>query len=151
MNGLLGVVVSMLYGVLIGNALTTAFFRVPRDIPLNGLLEQGGKKPHCSDCGHALRYWEYFPILSWVSTRWNCNYCGVKTDLAYPVLEIGTMIMALFLYFILGVNDRFILLVLLAATAFLNLMLLLRYRRIFLKSSLIMLACGMVNLLYWMI
>ncbi len=137
-----------IYAVLAGNAATTAFFRIPRNIPINGWKIVGGKKPHCSNCGHLLRFWEYLPVLSWIFTKWRCSYCGSKTDIAYPILEIGSVVIIFVLYMFLGFGERIVINFLFFAALLLNTMLFVRHKRIFLKSMAIMLSSIIVNLVY---
>lgn len=76
------------FGVLMGNFTTTLFHRLPRGIMLHGFDRKNTRPPFCSVCEHILKFYEYLPILSWVSTRGSCNYCDAKITPAYFYLEI---------------------------------------------------------------
>ena len=98
----MGVVVAALFGLLFGNYATSYYHRLPLKKPINGVSKKKGQVPHCSVCGHALKFYEYFPLLSWISTRGECNYCGVKIDPVYTILEVSTMLFAIVLYYVRG-------------------------------------------------
>ncbi len=100
-------VVAALFGVLFGNYATTYYHRIPLRKPINGLSKKKGQVPHCSVCGHSLKFYEYFPVLSWIFTRGKCNYCGVKIDPVYAILEISTMFFAILLYIARGIDLLF--------------------------------------------
>lgn len=77
-----------IFGILIGNFTTTIFYRLPRGIILYGFNRNTTQPPFCSKCKHVLKFYEYLPILSWVSTRGTCNYCHAPITLSYFYLEI---------------------------------------------------------------
>jgi prepilin signal peptidase PulO-like enzyme (type II secretory pathway) len=116
----LSICFAFIIGVLFGNYASTALFRLPRNIPISGYNTNTGKAPHCSTCEHKLKFYEYLPVLSWVSTKGKCNYCGVKINPKYTILEVATALLALSLYLYIGsFNEEYILL--LCAGTLLNL------------------------------
>lgn len=96
-------------GLLFGNYLTTFYHRITNKLPINGVM-QDGMKPHCDSCGHELRYYEYFPVLSLIFCRGYCNYCNAKIPIIYFILEFSTMLAALALWALVGFSSLFILL-----------------------------------------
>jgi prepilin signal peptidase PulO-like enzyme (type II secretory pathway) len=90
------------WGVLMGNFTTTLFHRLPRGIMLHGFDKKNTRPPFCSVCEHILKFYEYLPILSWVSTRGSCNYCGAKITLTYFYLEILGGIFSVLCVFLYG-------------------------------------------------
>ncbi len=44
----------------------------------------------CPACGHALRWYENIPVLSFVGLRGRCSACGQPISWRYPVVEIST-------------------------------------------------------------
>jgi leader peptidase (prepilin peptidase)/N-methyltransferase len=46
--------------------------------------------PHsrCSHCGHAIRWWENVPVLSWILLRARCSGCGTRIAARYPLVEL---------------------------------------------------------------
>jgi len=102
-------------GLLFGNLLTSFYHRILTNKPINGIFESG-MKPHCANCYTELKYYEYFPVLSWISCRFRCNYCGTKIPIVYFLLEIISMFIALILWLIIGFTSLFIFLFFLALT-----------------------------------
>jgi leader peptidase (prepilin peptidase) / N-methyltransferase len=45
---------------------------------------------HCPSCGHAIRWYENIPIVSWLFLRGRCSGCGVKISPMYPAIEATT-------------------------------------------------------------
>ncbi|MBW4046655.1 MAG: prepilin peptidase [Proteobacteria bacterium] len=46
--------------------------------------------PHsrCGHCGHAIRWWENVPVLSWILLRARCSGCGTHIAARYPLVEL---------------------------------------------------------------
>lgn len=139
--------VVLIYGALLGNYLTTAYHRIPLNKPINGMLGEKGIKPHCSVCNHELKYYEYFPILSWIFTRQRCNYCGVAVDKVYTMLEVGMMIISLLLFLRFGMGTEYVLLTLFAATLLLFVTLYIMYRKFYFKSLAFVVVSGIIYVL----
>lgn len=76
------------FGLLIGNFATTLLYRLPRNIIPYGFSCYGMKPPFCPKCKHALRFYEYLPVLNWVNTKGSCNYCNEKISSSYFYLEV---------------------------------------------------------------
>lgn len=103
-------IVSILVGVMLGNFATTILYRIPRNITICGLDKKINQPPFCSFCHHPLKYYEFLPILSWISTRGKCNYCRHPIPLSYTVLEILGCITSVVCYTVFGLGDLYILL-----------------------------------------
>jgi prepilin signal peptidase PulO-like enzyme (type II secretory pathway) len=62
-------------------------------------------RSHCFKCKKTLKFFDLFPILSFLSTSWKCRYCKTKIPYIYPILELSTGILfALIWYFLVDVN-----------------------------------------------
>ena len=108
-----------LVGLLIGSFLNVVIYRVPKmmerqwaaecaelsDAAVDAPAVSGGgaekfnlfaPRSRCSSCGHAIRWYENIPVLSYVFLRGRCSACGVHFSLRYPVVELLTG--ALFFY-----------------------------------------------------
>ena len=44
----------------------------------------------CPSCGHAIRWYENVPIVSWLLLRGRCSGCGVSISPMYPAIEATT-------------------------------------------------------------
>jgi len=97
---------ALIIGLMAGNFATTALHRLPRGIPI--YASSANLRPRCSYCSHELKFFEYLPILSWISAKGSCNYCGHKINPLYTLLEtFGALISVLCLTFF-GLTDLYI-------------------------------------------
>lgn len=44
----------------------------------------------CPKCGHAIRWYENIPLLSWLVLRGKCSGCGTRISVRYPLVELAT-------------------------------------------------------------
>src|SRR5574343_1684916 len=44
----------------------------------------------CPSCGHAIRWYENIPVISWLALRGKCSSCGTRISLRYPFIELAT-------------------------------------------------------------
>ena len=76
-----------LLGAMIGSFLTVVAARLPRG---ESIVAPGSA---CPSCGHALRWRENVPIVSWLALRGRCSACGAAIGVRYLALEVGTAAM----------------------------------------------------------
>ena len=69
-----------LYGIVIGSFLNVCILR----IPAHESLVPGS---HCTACGHRLRWYDLFPLFSYLLLKGRCRYCGAKISAQYPLVE----------------------------------------------------------------
>lgn len=43
----------------------------------------------CPHCRHELAAWDLIPVLSWLSLRGKCRYCGKRISIQYPLVELA--------------------------------------------------------------
>lgn len=74
--------VIFIMGTLFGSFFTLAVYRLPlgKDI----LYEHS----FCPNCNSKLKFIDLIPIISYVSLRGKCRYCGEKVRIRYLILEI---------------------------------------------------------------
>lgn len=70
-----------LYGALLGSFANVVIWRFPRG---ESLVAPGS---HCPTCGHAVRWYDNVPIVSWMALRGRCRDCGERISARYPVVE----------------------------------------------------------------
>lgn len=58
-------------------------------------------RSHCSKCWHNLWIFELIPIFSWLKNMWKCRYCKQKVSKIYPILEISTWLVFMFVWIFL--------------------------------------------------
>jgi len=109
---LIELIPAIIFGVLIGNYTTTCLFRIPRGIDICGINATHSQPPCCSACKHPLKFYEFLPVLSWIFTRFKCNYCNAKINTNYFILEFSNACVSIILYLLLGYSEIYLLSVL---------------------------------------
>lgn len=81
-----------IFGTIIGSFLNVCIFRIP--------LEQSIAFPpsHCMNCGKRLKWYDMFPIISWLILKGKCRFCKSKISYRYPLVEFATGIIYLCIY-----------------------------------------------------
>jgi len=78
------IVMSVIFGVVIGSFLNVVIYR----IPAGRQIVKGHSM--CMSCGHNLAAKDLIPILSWVSLKGKCRYCGAPIASRYTKIESFT-------------------------------------------------------------
>ncbi len=70
-------------GLLFGSFLNVCISRLPS--------HESIVKPrsHCMACGHAIRWYDNIPILSWLVLRARCRDCKARISWRYPAVELA--------------------------------------------------------------
>lgn len=70
-----------LYGIVIGSFLNVCIYRIP-------LKESVAKeRSHCMTCGYQLRWFDLFPLFSYLFLGGKCRKCKSKISVQYPLVE----------------------------------------------------------------
>jgi leader peptidase (prepilin peptidase)/N-methyltransferase len=77
--------VGLIVGLLFGSFLNVCIARVPRG---ESVVQPGS---HCMSCGHAIRWYDNVPVLSWVLLRGRCRDCGAAISWRYPAVELAML------------------------------------------------------------
>jgi prepilin signal peptidase PulO-like enzyme (type II secretory pathway) len=72
-----------LFGVIIGSFLNVYIYRFHTGKSING-------NSHCLSCAKPLRWYELFPLLSYLGLRGRCGGCGCRIPIRYFVVELLT-------------------------------------------------------------
>ena len=78
-------------GAIIGSFLNVVILRLNTGRTLGG-------RSGCMSCGYKLRWYDLIPIISWISLGGRCRQCKSKISLQYPLVEFGTGVLFLFLF-----------------------------------------------------
>jgi leader peptidase (prepilin peptidase)/N-methyltransferase len=78
LNGLV-----FILGVIIGSFLNVYIYRFHTGKSLAG-------SSHCLSCGTPLRWYDLFPLLSYVAIRGRCRYCHARVPVRYFIVELLT-------------------------------------------------------------
>jgi leader peptidase (prepilin peptidase)/N-methyltransferase len=93
-------------GLLVGSFLNVVIYRLPKILERQWAAEcaeLSGKdadesppfnlvapRSRCRQCGHAIRWYENIPILSYLVLRGKCSSCATPIGLRYPLIELAT-------------------------------------------------------------
>lgn len=58
----------------------------------------------CPNCGHKIRFYENIPVLSWLLLRGKCAGCATAISIQYPLVELFTGILSIFVAMQFGVS-----------------------------------------------
>ena len=75
-----------LVGLLFGSFLNVCISRLPEHESVVT------PRSRCVACGHAIRWYDIIPILSWLLLRARCRDCGERIPWRYPTVEIAIAI-----------------------------------------------------------
>ena len=85
-------------GAAIGSFLNVVIIRTPRDESVSFPAS------HCMSCNTPLRIWHNIPIFSWLFLRGKCAFCGEKISMQYPLVEVLSGLIFLFIAMKMGIN-----------------------------------------------
>lgn len=80
-------VIVFIFGICIGSFLNVLVYRIPL-----GLDFKHGSS-FCPTCKHELKWYDLFPLFSWIFLGGKCRYCKTKISPIYPIGESVTGIM----------------------------------------------------------
>ena len=98
-------------GLLVGSFLNVVIHRLPLmmerswkqearevlELPAeetDGIFNLATPRSRCPKCGHAIRWYENIPVLSWLALRGKCRGCKTPISKRYPIIEIVSGILA---------------------------------------------------------
>ncbi|KAF2411683.1 prepilin peptidase [Microbacterium sp. B35-04] len=77
------VVVSGIFGLLIGSFLNVVAYRVPAKISLM-------RESRCPRCDAVIKPWHNVPVIGWLALRGRCANCKAPISARYPIVEALT-------------------------------------------------------------
>jgi len=95
-------IIIALIGAAIGSFLNVCIRRIPAGESL--ILPAS----HCPRCLHPIKYYDNIPIVSYLLLRGKCRHCRERISLQYPLVELLTAIIALFLFWKFGLTLKFL-------------------------------------------
>ncbi len=87
-----------LYGIVIGSFLNVCIYRIPKK---ESVVTVGS---HCMSCGHHLKWYDLFPVFSFLFLKGKCRYCGAKLSYQYPLIETANGILYVIVFLVNGIN-----------------------------------------------
>jgi leader peptidase (prepilin peptidase)/N-methyltransferase len=113
----------LILGLLVGSFLNVVIYRLPlmmqrewRQDCLEFLQQQPDTNPEdenlnlvtprsrCGNCGHQIAAWENIPVLSYLFLGGKCSSCGSKISLQYPLVELFTGLVSLWVAIHFGLS-----------------------------------------------
>lgn len=91
-------IIVFIYGIIIGSFLNVCIYRIPKE---ESIVTVGS---HCMVCGHRLKWYDLFPLFSWLSLKGKCRYCGTKISIQYPLIEFLNGMLYLIVFAVNGWN-----------------------------------------------
>lgn len=85
-----------IFGILIGSFLNVVIYRIPKG---ESIVFPASK---CQSCHTPLKWYHNVPIFSWLFLRGKCGFCSDKISAQYPIVELLTGIIAVSLFYKLG-------------------------------------------------
>lgn len=70
-----------LYGIIIGSFLNVCIIRIPKKENITTT------RSHCRKCGYVLKWYDLFPLFSYIILKGRCRKCGRKISVQYPIVE----------------------------------------------------------------
>ena len=90
------VLIIFIFGIVFGSFLNVLIYRIPKG---ENVAFPASK---CQSCNTPLKWWHNIPIISWILLKGECHFCHKKISMQYPIVEFITGIIAVLLYFKLG-------------------------------------------------
>jgi len=81
-----------LFGAVVGSFLNVCIYRIPRD---ESIVFPAS---HCPECGYKIRAFDNIPVISYLLLRGRCRSCGTRISWQYPVVELLSALLTLFLF-----------------------------------------------------
>lgn len=133
-------VIVFLYGIVIGSFLNVCIYRIPKE---ENLVTVGS---HCMECGHRLRWYDLFPLFSWLFLKGRCRYCGTGISLQYPLIEALNGVLYIVIFAVNGWNVDSVLWCVLTSALIVLSMIDFRTMMIPTAVDLVILAVGIIHL-----
>ena len=89
-------------GIIIGSFLNVCIYRIPRKESI------AYPASHCIYCNSYLKWYDLVPMLSYLSLKGKCRYCGGSISPRYPFVELLTGIIYLLTFYHYGLSLNFI-------------------------------------------
>ena len=88
-------------GSVIGSFLNVCIYRLPKNISIVR------PRSFCPQCNAFIKWFDNIPIISYFLLKGRCRNCRAKISLRYPVVEIVTACLFLFLYQKFSFSEEF--------------------------------------------
>jgi prepilin signal peptidase PulO-like enzyme (type II secretory pathway) len=97
------VIILFLFGIIFGSFLNVVILRYDGEHFLFNAKMLGGRS-HCMHCRETLRWFELVPIASFLIQGGRCRRCKVKLNIQYPIVELLSGLLFVFVPLAVGVS-----------------------------------------------
>ncbi|UQZ90779.1 prepilin peptidase [Deltaproteobacteria bacterium Smac51] len=91
------------FGLSVGSFLNVVIYRLPRE----SLSVSKPTRSFCPVCGKPIRWYDNIPVLSWLILKARCRDCGEPIGARYPLVELASGLLAVYLYYHFGPSLNF--------------------------------------------
>ena len=94
-----------LFGLAVGSFLNVCIYR----IPLPDVSIHSPRRSFCPECNETIKVHDNIPILSYLILWGKCRYCKARISVIYPLVELATGALFLFMFYHFGLTLEFLL------------------------------------------
>lgn len=109
--GIIAILGSVLFGLIIGSFQNAVIYRLPNKIPLTN-----PKRSICTNCNSQISAFDNIPVISWINLEGQCRNCKQKISFLYPFIEMLNGFLCLLAVSHWGLNPSGILMYLFLST-----------------------------------
>ncbi len=91
-------ILSFLFGVVIGSFLNVCIYRIPKKISIVS------PPSSCTKCGYRLGVFDLIPLLSYLWLKGRCRRCGEQISWRYPAVELLTGLLFVIAVYKFGIS-----------------------------------------------
>lgn len=133
--------ITFLFGIVIGSFLNVCIYRIPKKEDIVRT------RSHCMSCGYQLKWYDMFPVISYVALGGKCRKCKTKLSVQYPLIEALNGVAYVLVLLVKGVSVESLLYCLLFSALLVLSIIDFRTYEIPLGINLFILALGLVRLI----
>lgn len=87
-------------GLVVGSFLNVCIYR----IPLPDVSIHSPRRSFCPECKEPINFYDNIPVLSYLLLRGRCRSCKAKISVIYPLVELVTAALFLFMFYHFGLT-----------------------------------------------
>lgn len=98
-------------GLIVGSFLNVVIYRLPIMLQPKPAVKKRWKifnlfrpRSHCPNCLTQISWWRNIPLVSFFLQRGECDECGLKISLRYPLVELLSAVVSIYVGFIFGIS-----------------------------------------------
>ena len=95
-------IISIIFGAIVGSFLNVCIYRLPKE---ESVVWPGS---HCPHCKNPIKFYDNFPLISYLLLRGKCRYCKGPISAQYPLVEGITALSSLVLFMRFGPSLAYI-------------------------------------------